>query len=92
MAAILVAFSTVFAISCAVLSAKFICLRKANPNVKQSPRRGDDSCFLRGPHQNGGKLRCDKLGTISTILQLLIVKRTPFSVFLSERNSLLLIS
>ena len=45
---------------------------------------------LRGPHQNGGKLRCDKLGPFSTILQPFLVKRRPFSVLFSERNILLL--
>ena len=45
---------------------------------------------LRGPHQNGGKLRCDKLGPFSTILQPFLVKRRPFSLFFSKRNILLL--
>ena len=62
----------------------------ANPNVRQSPRRGDDSCSLRGPHHNGRKLRYHKLGPFSTIRQPFLVKRTPFSVFLSERNIFLL--
>ena len=48
------------------------------------------SVSLRAPNQNGGKLRCDKLGPFSTILQPFLVKQRPLTVFFSERNILLL--
>ena len=88
--AILVAFSTVFPISRAFCRLNIYDCRWLTLTSHSHREEEMIPVSLRDPHQNGGKLRCDKLGPFSSILEPFLVKRRPFSVFFSERNILLL--